>query len=67
LRADEKHIRTQSTILEKGQSKPDVLLTITAFLVRMAFIRTKNAVGARSAQGPSWHATELDTPYMRAH
>jgi len=50
FRADEKHIRTQSAILYKTNSKPLLLLSITVFLVRMVFIRTKNTVGARSAQ-----------------
>jgi hypothetical protein len=47
LRADEKHIRTQSAILYENNPKPLLLLTITVFLVRMVFIRTKNTVGAR--------------------
>jgi len=50
LRTDEKHIRAQSRISEKSQLKPQVLLSITAFSVRMLFIRTQNVVGARSAQ-----------------
>jgi hypothetical protein len=33
-------------------------------LVRMVFIRTKNTVGARSAQVRSWHATVFETPYV---
>jgi len=49
LRTDEKHIRAQSAILDKT-STLCLLLTITVFLVRMVFIRTKNTVGARSAQ-----------------
>jgi hypothetical protein len=51
LRTDEKHIRAQSAILDKT-STLCLLLTITVFLVRMVFIRTKNTVGARSAQWP---------------
>jgi len=51
LRADEKHIRTQSAILDKTKSRPLLLLIITALSVRMSFIRTESAVGARSAQG----------------
>jgi hypothetical protein len=50
LRTDENHIRAQSRISEKSQPKPHLLLSITAFSVRMLFIRTENAVGARSAQ-----------------
>ncbi|TAK72837.1 MAG: hypothetical protein EPO19_00555 [Betaproteobacteria bacterium] len=49
MRADEKHIRTQSAILYKTL-KPCLGLTITAFSGRMVFIRPENAVGARSAQ-----------------
>jgi hypothetical protein len=30
----------------------------------MLFIRTQNAVGARSAQVRSWHATVFNTPYV---
>jgi hypothetical protein len=47
LCADEKHIRTQSAILDKSKPKPLLLLSKTVFLVRMVFIRTKNRVGAR--------------------
>jgi hypothetical protein len=45
--------------LYKSNPKPSLLLSITAFSVRMVFIRTENAVGARSAQVRSWHATVL--------
>jgi hypothetical protein len=55
LRADEKHIRTQSAILDNSNPKPSLLLSITLFLVRMVSIRTKNTVGARSAQVRSSH------------
>jgi hypothetical protein len=51
LRADEKHIRTQSAILYENNPKPLLLLTITVSLVRMVFIRTKNTVGARERAG----------------
>jgi len=37
LRADEKHIRTQSVILDKSNPKPPLPLSITMFLVRMRF------------------------------
>jgi hypothetical protein len=37
-------------MLYKVESKPLLLLSITVFLVPMLFIRTKNTVGARSAQ-----------------
>jgi len=50
LRTDEKAIRAQSAILYKNNPKPLLLLSITMFLVRMVSIRTKNMVGARSAQ-----------------
>ena len=43
-------VRAQSAILYKDKPKPLLLLSITVFLVRMVFIRTKNTVGARSAQ-----------------
>jgi hypothetical protein len=49
LRTDEKAIRAQSAILYESPM-PSLFLTITAFSVRMIFIRTENAVGARSAQ-----------------
>jgi hypothetical protein len=49
LRADEKRIRTQSAILDKTRS-PCLPLTVTVVLVREFLIRTKNMVGARSAQ-----------------
>jgi len=52
LRTDDEPIRTQSAILYKNNPKPSLLLTITVFLVRMVSIRTKNTVGARSAQWP---------------
>jgi hypothetical protein len=48
----QKAVRTQSAILDKTGPKALLLLTITVFLVRMVFIRTKNTVGARSAQWP---------------
>jgi len=50
LRTDDEPIRTQSAILYKSKPKPLSLLFITVHLVRMAFIRTKCTVGARSAQ-----------------
>jgi hypothetical protein len=50
LRTDDEPIRTQSAILYKDNPKLLLLLSITVFLVRMVFIRTKNTVGARSAQ-----------------
>jgi hypothetical protein len=51
LRTDEKHIRTQSAILYKNKPKPSLLLSITVlFGADALFIRTKNTVGARSAQ-----------------
>src|ERR1017187_3505173 len=39
-----------------------LVLTVTAFSVRMFLIRTENAVGARSAQVRSSHATVFETP-----
>jgi hypothetical protein len=61
LRTDEKHIRAQSTILYKDNTKPFLLLNITTFSVRMLFIRTENVVGARSAQFCLRHATVITT------
>jgi len=46
LRADEKHIRAQSTILEKIPAM-SLMLTITVFLVRMRL---------SSVQGTRWRA-----------
>jgi hypothetical protein len=43
-------VRTQSAILYKDNPKPLLHLSTTVFLVRMVFMRTKNTVGARSAQ-----------------
>jgi len=58
----QKAVRTQSAILWKDNPKRLLLLSITVFLVRMVSIRTKNTVGARSAQIRSWHATLFRTP-----
>jgi hypothetical protein len=52
LRTDEKHVRAQSAILDKNNPKPLLPLSITVFLVRMVFIRTKNTVGARERASP---------------
>jgi hypothetical protein len=49
LCTDDVPIRTQSAILYKSLT-PTLVSSITMFLVRMVFIRTKNMVGARSAQ-----------------
>jgi len=64
LRTDEEAIRTQLTILCKSHPKPHSLLSITVFFGRMSFIRTKNTVGARSAQVLSWRAPLPETSYM---
>jgi len=66
LRTDDEPIRAQSTILYKNNLKLSLLLTITVFLVRMVCIRTKNTVGARSAQWPLDATTLLETPYSEA-
>jgi hypothetical protein len=50
LRTDEKHIRAQSAIVCKNKPNLSLFFIITAFSVRMAFIRIENVVGARSAQ-----------------
>jgi len=51
LRADEKHIRTQSAILYKSNPKPWLLLSITGFLVRMRFSSVpKTRLARASAQ-----------------
>jgi hypothetical protein len=53
LRADEKHIRTQSAILYKGNPKTLLLLSITMFLVRMRFSSVpKTWLARESAQRP---------------
>jgi len=52
LRTDDEPIRTQSAILYKNSLKPFLFLTVTAFLVRMFSIRTKNTVGARERASP---------------
>jgi len=61
LRTDEKHIRTQSAILD---NPPAVLVLIhnRVFCTDALFIRAKDTVGARSAQFRSWRATELEMP-----
>jgi hypothetical protein len=51
LRADEKTIRAQSAILYKNNPKPLLLLTITAFSVRMLFPYRKRGWRAQRA-GP---------------
>jgi len=43
-----------------------LLLTVTAISVRMPFIRTEIAVGARSAQARPLHATAIHTSHMAA-
>jgi hypothetical protein len=51
LRADEKHIRAQSTILYKGNPQAVVaFIHNRVFCTDALFIRTENTVGARSAQ-----------------
>jgi hypothetical protein len=58
LRADEKTIRAQSTILYESNPKSSLLLSITVFFgTDVPLIRTKNTVGARSAQVAKWRAT----------
>jgi hypothetical protein len=62
-----KAIRTQSAILEKDDSKPLLLLTITVFLVRMVSIPTKKRRLARTARnGCFWNETALMTTYIAA-
>jgi hypothetical protein len=51
LRTDEKHIRAQSTISHKSQPQAVVgFVHNRIFCTDALFIRTKNAVGAPSAQ-----------------
>ena len=52
MRADEKHIRTQSAILYKSKPKPLLRLSMNnrVFGTDVPLIRTKDTVGARSAQ-----------------
>jgi len=52
-RTDEKHIRARSTILYENQPEPLLLLSITAFSVRMRFLsvqKTRLARGARNGR-----------------
>src|SRR3990172_8847657 len=44
-----------AAILYENNPMPLLLLSITVFLVRILFIRTKNTVGARSAQEHRLH------------
>src|SRR5450759_409151 len=66
LRTDEKHIRAQSAILYENHPKPPWFLLITVFLVRMFFIRTKNTVGARSAQVFPIHLQQTNAARYRS-
>jgi len=50
LRADEKHIRAQSTILDKSHPKPILVLFITVFSVRMCFSSARKTRLARAAR-----------------
>jgi hypothetical protein len=53
LGTDEKHIRAQSTILDKSHPKPLLLLFITVFFVRIRFSSARKTRLARaSAQWP---------------
>jgi len=52
LRTDEKTIRAQSAILNETPTL-SLFLTVTAFSVRMFFIRTEKAVGARERATPN--------------
>jgi hypothetical protein len=64
LCTDEKHIRAQSVILDKNNSKSLLLLSITLFSIRMRFSsvwKTGLARGARD--GRYSHATEFTKPY----
>jgi len=49
LCTDEKHIRAQSTILDKNHLKPILLLTITLFFVRMRFSSVRKTGLARAS------------------
>jgi len=51
LRADEKHIRAQSAILNKTLDAVFGVYRNRAFCTDVIFIRTESTVGARSAQG----------------
>jgi hypothetical protein len=58
LRTDEKHIRAQSTILYENNPEPLLLLTITAFSVRMRSLSVRKTWLARAARnGRSVHVT----------
>ena len=66
LRTDENHVRAQSLILGKGKPEPSLLLSITVFSARIAFIRAESTVGAQSAQWPSWPRSDLTRIVRRA-
>jgi len=61
LRADEKHIRTQSAILYNSPRTVLVFNNNRDFCADTLFIRTENTVGARSAQIHSSHAKVFET------
>jgi len=50
LRTNEKHIRAQSTILDKSHPKPPLFLFITVFSVRMRFLSVQKTRLARAAR-----------------
>jgi hypothetical protein len=63
LRADEKHIRTQSAILDKNNPNPSSLLSITLFSMRMRFSSVWKTGLARAARNGRYsHAIALKTP-----
>jgi hypothetical protein len=65
LRADEKHIRTQSAILYKSNSKPVLFLIHNrVFCADALFIRAENTVGARSAQWSLLRCSSIKAPYL---
>jgi len=65
LRADEKRIRAQSRILCKSKPKP-VLFFIhnRVFGTDTLFIRTKNTVGAQSAQWSLLAYRSIEMPHF---
>jgi len=65
LHTDEQRIRAQSTIWLKSNPRLSLFLSITAFSVRMVFIRTGNTVGARSAQ-VRWSLRQYLTSHMKS-
>ena len=65
LRADEKHIRTQSAILHKDNPKPGLFLIHNrVFCADALFIRAESTVDARSAQWSPLAYRGIEMPHF---